>query len=410
MHALQSVSLVSTPAAAVIYAVVIVTALVALWRPTRRTAWAAIGALAVLAIVAFGLSVWPKPFPDSVPWTIYASGAAAAFVLFSAMVQRGRRILLALLAVVAVAAAYLSTNLIYQQYPTIGSIRPAPVAAPMSLEQFQATTAAPTLDGREVGALVTMPAEPLRDAVVYIPPAYWHGATLPVLVLLSGSPGKPIDWFITGQAAEALDDFQTGHDGVAPIVVSADPIGAETNNPACVDGPDYQIQTYLSQDIPQKIRQNFRVNPDQHTWTIGGLSYGGTCSLQIVTNSPQSYGSFLDFSGEPEPTLGNHQQTVDKLFDGDEEAFQAVNPETLLRDAAGTPKYRGIAGRFVSGERDTIATAALPHLNDLAHAAGMDTTYETRPGAHSYAVWRVALRENLDFVAQRGGITEGESK
>ena len=53
-------------------------ALVALWRPTRRTVWAAIGALAVLAVVFFGLSVWPKPFPDSVPWTIYASAYQSA--------------------------------------------------------------------------------------------------------------------------------------------------------------------------------------------------------------------------------------------------------------------------------------------------------------------------------------------
>jgi len=388
----------------VIYAVVILAALVALRRPNRRTVWAAVGSLSVLIVVAFALSVWPKPFPDIVPWTIYASGAAAAFVLFSALMQRGRRIVLALLSVPAIAAAYLAANLIYQQYPTVGSIKPAPVATPMSWDEFKATTSSPTLDGREVGALVTMPAEPMRDAVVYVPPAYWHGASLPVMVILAGNPGRPIDWFVTGQAAEALDDFQAGHDGVAPLVISADATGTETGNPACVDGPEYKVQTYLSKEIPEKLHQNFRVEPDQKKWTIAGLSYGGTCSLQIVTNSPQSYGTFLDFSGEPEPTLGNHQQTVDKLFDGNEDAFQAVNPATLLSDAAGTPKYEGIAGRFVSGERDSTARNALPHLNDLARAAGMDTAYDTLPGAHSYAVWRVAFRQNLEFAAERGGI------
>ncbi|WP_288832515.1 alpha/beta hydrolase family protein [uncultured Corynebacterium sp.] len=404
MEFLRSVSLVSPTAAVVIYVAAAACALLAMLRPNRRTAWAAGAALVLLAAVAFCLGVWPKPFPDSVPASIYACGTAAAFVLFSALFQRGRRLRLAPLAIVAVVVAYLASNLVYQEYPTIGSFKPVPVTVPMTLEEFQAATSAPTLDGREVGALVTVPAEPLRDAVAYVPPAYWHGANLPVLVLLSGSPGRPSGWFTDGQAAQALDDFQVEHDGVAPLVISADATGSDTGNPGCVDGPELEMQTYLSRDIPELARSTFRVNPDQRTWTIGGLSYGGTCALQVLTNNPVAYGSFLDFSGEPEPSIGSHDKTVNELFDGSEEAFQAVNPATLLENAAGTDTYRGIAGRFVAGERDQMSTAALPHLNDLARAAGMDTTYDTLPGAHSYGVWRVALRQNLEFVAKRGGI------
>ena len=141
--------------------------------------------------------------------------------------------------------AYLAVNLVYEQYPTLGSFRPVPVTVSMNLDQFRETTTAPTLDGREVGALVTLPAPPLRDAIVYVPPAYWHGEHLPVLVLLAGSPGSPIRWFDEGGAQQTLDDYQVAHDGVAPIVVSADGTGTTTGNPGCVDGPDLQIQTYL---------------------------------------------------------------------------------------------------------------------------------------------------------------------
>ena len=35
----------------------------------------------------------------------------------------------------------------------------------------------------------------------------------------------------------------------------------------------------------------------------------------------------------------------------------------------------------------------------------MNTDFQTLPGGHSFQVWRTALRENLDFVAQRGGIS-----
>ena len=92
------------------------------------------------------------------------------------------------------------------------------------------------------------------------------------------------------------------------------------------------------------------------------------------------------------------------LFGGDEAAFQSVNPETLLQEAIGTVTYKGIAGRFAAGKRDQEAMAALPHQNELAKKAGMSTTFRSLPGGHSFEVWRVALRQDIDFVAQRGGI------
>lgn len=396
--------MVNTGAAWVIYLSLATSVIVAFWlgRQRRRVALAIAAALLVVAYLL--LAVWPKPFPDAIPWHIYASGAAAAFVVATIFLAPQWRWRLAPLAVVPLVLAYLATNLVYQQYPTLGSFRPVPVTVSMNLDQFRETTSAPILDGKEVGALVTLPAAPLRDAIVYVPPAYWHGANLPVLVLLAGSPGSPIRWFDEGAAQQTLDDYQVEHDGVAPIVVSADGTGTTTGNPGCVDGPDLQIQTYLAQEIPQLVKENFRVKEDQRTWTIGGLSYGGTCALQVITNAPSAYGSFLDYSGEAEPNLGGHQRTIDVLFGGDEAAFQAVNPETLLREAVGATTYKRIAGRFAAGERDNNAMAALQHQNELAQKAGMSTTFRSLPGGHSFEVWRVALRQDIDFVAQRGGI------
>ena len=34
----------------------------------------------------------------------------------------------------------------------------------------------------------------------------------------------------------------------------------------------------------------------------------------------------------------------------------------------------------------------------------MRTEYTTLPGAHSYQVWRAALRDNFEFAAKRGGL------
>ncbi len=387
-----------------IFAIAIVTTLVALAGANRRTRLSALIALAILAAVVFALQVWPKPFPDAVPWVIYAAGAAAIFVVVSALLQHGRRAMLAPVAVVAVANAYLVSNLTYQEYPAVGSFYPVPVAASVTLDQFRALKKPPTDHGREVGALVTIPAGPMRDAVAYVPPAYWSTPNLPVMVMMAGSPGSPMDWFTKGEAADSLDAFQASHNGASPVMISVDATGSETGNPACADGPDLQVLSYVTDEIPTLVRENFRVSDDPAAWTVGGLSYGGTCAMQAITNRPDVYRTFLDFSGEAEPNVGSREKTVQQFYGGDEDAFTQVNAADMLARAHGGQTYAGIAGRFVSGADDHMSTAALPHLNDLAQAADIDSTYDTVPGSHSYHVWRVALRDSLDFVAARGGI------
>lgn len=399
---LPLVSLTDTTAQIFIAVIAVVTTLVALLGKPRW--YPLIGSALTGVIVWLVLEKLWHPFPDKVPAVVYVAGSAAVFVLVCAIVQR--RWLVGILAIIALVNAGAVANVIYQQYPTLRSLNPIPVTVEMTYDQFRNQQAAPTVNDREVGALVTVPMHTpgfaARDAMAYVPPAYWSkpDRELPVLVLLAGNPGKPAQWFGAGEASQTADDYQSTHDGLSPIVISVDATGSLTGNPGCVDGPKDKVDTYLSSEVPQMVKEKFRVVADQSRWTIGGLSYGGTCALQIVTNHPESYGSFLDFSGQAEPSLGTRQQTIDTLFGGDEAAFDAVNPATLLANN----RYPTTQGRFVAGEDDPSAEEALQHLNDLAQKAGMTTTYETVPGGHSYQVWRVALVETFEWAAQRGGL------
>ena len=127
--------------------------------------------------------------------------------------------------------------------------------------------------------------------------------------------------------------------------------------------------TYLTTDVPQGIKHFFRVDQDQKHWTIGGLSYGGTCSLQIITKHPESFGQAVDFSGEAEPTIGNHAATVAKFFGGDEAAYQAINPAHLLK----TTTYPDHQVVFIAGNQDKASVKALSQLTAAAREAGMAT-------------------------------------
>lgn len=390
--------------------IAVVAALLGLRRMIWRVIIAAVFAAAAAGSCWYILEVSWKPFPDRIAWQIFVAGGLAFFVLASAILQRGRRILLSILSIGALASAWGIFNLEFQEYPTIHSLDPRPIVQPMDYDTFKSLQTPPLIDDREVGALVTVDLEATqfthRPAVAYIPPAYFKQPErkLPVIVLMAGNPGKPEQWFESGGADITLEDFQQDHDGLSPIVVSVDGTGSMTGNPICVDGPTEKVQTYLAVDVPAQLKEKFRVEPDQQKWSIGGLSYGGTCSLQVVTNAPDSYGTFLNFSGQAEPTVGEHNKTVQQFFGGDENAFQAVNPATLLDGAAGTDTYAHIHGRFVSGDKDTHAKAELQALNEKAQRAGMKTEYLEVPGGHSYKVWRVALRETIDFAAMRGGL------
>ncbi|WP_273369670.1 alpha/beta hydrolase [Corynebacterium massiliense] len=374
------------------------------------------GATAALTLLAWlVLTQWWKPFPDALPPALYAAGAVAIAALLAAAILPVKRTRLLTAGLISSLCAVAVANLVFQQYPDVRSLDPRPVSVEMTYDQFTKTHKAPTLNGEKVGALVTTnidsPTSQFRHrpSIAYVPPAYFtqRTRTFPVIVLLAGNPGSPDQWVTGGgQMAETADDFQRSHDGVAPIVITVDATGTTTNNPICVDGPDDKVQTYLTQDVPQQLKAQFRVNADQHTWTIGGLSYGGTCALQVATNHPAAYGTFLDFSGQPEPTIGTRAQTVQRFFNGSDAAFAAVNPEDLLQHELTdkTGKYRQLAGRFVAGDADKEAVQALQHFQELTTATGMSTTYEEVPGGHSFAVWRRALQDTFDFAAARGGI------
>ena len=79
-------------------------------------------------------------------------------------------------------------------------------------------------------------------------------------------------------------------------MVVADGTGSQIANPLCVDSKLGNVATYLAKDVPSWVKSNLQVNPDPKAWAIGGLSYGGTCSLQMATNYPDVYPTFLDIS------------------------------------------------------------------------------------------------------------------
>lgn len=407
-------------------------ALISLTIRKNRTWWTRVVPVVVLACASSvaGLAfvvdhVW-KPWPEPLPavLTAWAGAVLAAACLAAVRLRAGRwhsRVLSVLLVVVVAASAVTAANAFFGFYPTARAVLDVLADSRVDLDEAAppassvlevpgggrlADAWAKPADLPERGTVSEVPipgAFPARPAWIYLPPAY--SATprprLPVVVLLAGQPGSPRDWFDAGRLADNLDAFARGHDGLAPIVVVPDQLGAETANPMCLDSKLGQVETYLTRDVPAWIRHRLTVDERRDAWTIAGLSQGGTCALQFAVRAPDVYGNFIDLAGQREPTLGTREETVKAAFDGDEAAFTRVNPmDVLARD-----RFPRTAGVIVAGAGDATYRQGDAEVFDACRRAGMDVRWRELPGGHDWTVWRPGLYDSLPWLAERTGLS-----
>lgn len=395
------------------------------WFPAGLATAVAATVTTVVSTAVFVEKVW-QPFPDHLPWTVYTwSGAAVlaiALLIGRWFVRRRNRPIVATGLVAAATAVVLcaagGTNAVYDAYPTvraalgIGEYRTVPFDAalaprsdrhPLPPGKWRAPVDTPATGAVAKTAIpATVSRFPAREARIYLPPAYFTTPRpdLPVLVLLAGQPGSTDDWLIGGGLTDTMDAYAAEHQGLAPITVLADDTGGPFANPLCVDSHLGNVATYLSVDVPEWIRTHLQVDPNPRAWAVGGLSYGGTCALQLATTRPDVYPTFLDMSGQAEPLLEDRAGTIRKVFGGDAEAFARNNPAELLK----RNRYPDSAGAFVVGRDDTEYLGDLERLTVTARAAGMDVHLTELPGGHSFAVWSAGLEQELPWLGRRFGL------
>ncbi|MCG3752609.1 esterase family protein [Amycolatopsis sp. Poz14] len=385
-------------------------------------------ALACLVAVIIVDTMW-RPFPDALPWRVVAWwGVGIGALALGAARWRGgwrkRTFVLAAAGVVVVTAA-MKVNAFYGQYPTVRTALGIPPVGEISFSAVPGPVPSPTLATPGVpleqvwkptgpmpatGALtqVTVPARrsgfgTSRKAYVYLPPAYFapNRPLLPVLVLLHGQPGAPRDWVAGGRLAQRMDRVAAARHGLAPIVVMPDSTGSLLGNPLCLDSRLGNAETYLARDVPEWIDRHLQVDPDRRHWAVGGFSYGGTCALQLALRRPATFPTFLDLSGQREPTLGDRESTVREAFDGDAARFRAVNPLDLLASR----RFPHTAGFLAVGSSDTEFGPQQKAVFEACRRNGLDVSFAETPGAHDWTAWAGGLERALPWLTTRMGIT-----
>ena len=324
----------------------------------------------------------------------------------------------------------ITVNGFYQYYPTLGSIisnkhsvynqRRVTLTTtnghrlnePTSLENslfFQPSTKGTVYNLPIPGTASGFKARP---AVVYLPPAYLAPdtakAAFPVLVLLSGMPGSPSDWLHGEQLELTMNNFAARHEGITPVIIMVDHSGTFGNDTECVDSSKGNAETYLTTDVPNFIKQNFRVAQAPKNWAIGGFSAGGMCAAMLTLRHQNVYQHFLDMSGDPTPTLRSPAETLKVLFKGSKVAQQQHDINWLLTHR---PVDKAVTGQFIVGGDDKkVILGNTRRTYGLAVKADITTSIEVVPHmGHSFSVWARGYSDSIAKLSYYVGATNCET-
>ena len=233
-------------------------------------------------------------------------------------------------------------------------------------------------------------------AMVYFPPQYFTEPTrrFPVVYLLHGSPGAPIDWFRAARASDA--GYAVARAGQPVLLVAPRASRSWTDDSECVDRPTEHVATYVVKDVVRGIDARFRTIPKRAARAVAGNSAGGYCALNLGLRNRSLFSAVVDLSGFARPT---HDGGLARLFGKrpDLARVAAANtPAAYVPKLSPTPQvslWLDCGRSDTSARRDTLAIAGA--LSDR----GFDVVLRLRPGGHDYGVWKPALAEGLSWAA-----------
>ena len=325
------------------------------WLPLSVTA----GAVAAMAAHTYmnsqGLASDPAPARLWL-WVAVCVGALAVAVLGWRGARWWRRALSMLAIPLTLAGVLLTLNQWVGYYPTVQAAWNALTAGPLPDEVDAAAlpglrnTAPPTGKLVKVDIPYTASGFKHRGEYVYLPPAWFAGATppsLPAVMMIAGEFNTPADWIRSGNIMPVIDGYAASHGGQAPLLVFVDAGGRFNNDTECVNGPRGNAADHLTADVRPYVVDHFGASASAAAWGVVGWSMGGTCAVDLTVMHPELFSTFVDIAGDHGPTAGIKEQTIERLYGGDPAQWATYDPATVM---AKHGPYSGVAGWF----EDTI--------------------------------------------------------
>lgn len=390
-------------------------------RPTPAWLWRVIGALALGIGGGVALVLWANAtdaFGGQLPFACtfwVPAGFAGTLIGIASLWERRawRRIVAVLVVILALLSTTLGVNAAFGINKTVGSMfgisteerfdgLPTPGPTQVADGPLYKTWTPPEdmpktgktwlLSGKQ--AIPSSGRFTPRDATIYVPPAALtkDPPRLPLVVMMMGYPGNPDPSFI----ASALDRLAEKNKGLAPIVIVADQLGNENQDPVCAKSDKYgDVPAYFNKDIPDYATNKLPVLLDHKYWTIMGYSNGGACAFTWATHHPDIWGNVIGISSDEFPGIEWIDGAVKTIFNGDKAAFEANKATAGIAENPG--KFAGHLAIFTVGEKDAAFLPGVEMNKRQAEEAGFTTTFHVVPGADHLAS---ALNGGIPFAME----------
>ncbi|MCM2426903.1 alpha/beta hydrolase [Streptomyces sp. RKAG337] len=198
---------------------------------------------------------------------------------------------------------------------------------------------------------------------VWAPPQYYDPkyakSAFPVLIALPGSYGYPYNYWIRGDLGLQEDVARwTAQGSSLPFIIVMPVMNPGPHYHDCSDIPGQQkMGTWMTSDVPDLVRANFRTFKDRDGWAFMGSSSGGFCALKSVLQHPETFKAAIVSGPDivPDSSLwrdhlkekqaNNPQALAQRLID-------RHGPEVYLAFQVGTKESRGELAKvkqFIAG-------------------------------------------------------------
>jgi S-formylglutathione hydrolase FrmB len=159
----------------------------------------------------------------------------------------------------------------------------------------------------------------------------------------------------------------------------------------------YRYWTWISDELPRRVSEFFRVSQRPEDTYVAGLSMGGYGALKLGFSFPERYAGAASLSGAVDlAQLENRPERaelVDAVFGGTVPAEAKM--DHLLDQAEADrvpPLYIGC------GTDEDRLIGPNQRLAERAAARGIDVTTDFRPGEHEWGLWDAAIPDVIAWL------------
>jgi S-formylglutathione hydrolase FrmB len=231
---------------------------------------------------------------------------------------------------------------------------------------------------------------------VWLPPEYndpkYANYGFPVLTLYAGGQSNGYNTWTDDQLPIQVADEDLAKQGKAHPFIMVMPVQNLVSNESqtldCSDIPGQpKMDTWMSQDVPDFVRANFRTLKSRDGWGLMGASTGAFCSAKLALEHPDQFKAAVPIDGYFNPDSS--------FWKGHEADRLANSPDVLVGQGKADVRMLATAGGATPDEvrlvKAWVAKAVAPTRIDY---------YEQPGGKHLTSHFKKMIPDTLQWLTQ----------